>query len=129
MFHNLFTLACDDDAISMQEFTVKTLSLVRTAAIAAALLSSSLYAEMHDRRHHHSPRQVVKTVHHHDRANWAVPLVLGGVLVYALSEPRRESPAHVQTTYAPPAYSPLYEERWVYFGDCDCQRKVLVKVR
>lgn len=99
------------------------------AAVALSMLSSSLYADKyHWSSHHYAPRHV-KMSHSQQHVNWVVPLVVGGVLGYALSEPRRESVTYVQTAYSPTVYPPLYEERWVYFGDCDCQRKVLVKVQ
>ncbi|WP_294913702.1 hypothetical protein [Sulfuricurvum sp. UBA5598] len=107
---------------------MKPLFSFSAAAVALAVLSSSAYAGMHHRHHHYAPRHV-KMAHSQQHANWVVPLVIGGVLGYALSEPRRESLTYVQTAYSPAVYPPLYEERWVYFGDCDCQRKVLVKVQ
>ncbi|AFV98586.1 hypothetical protein B649_11375 [Candidatus Sulfuricurvum sp. RIFRC-1] len=57
--------------------------------------------------------------------------MIGGVLGYALSEPRRESVTYVSSVRSPVVYTPqpVYEEQWVYFSDCDCQRRVLVPVR
>jgi hypothetical protein len=98
-----------------------------TAAIAATtVLASSVYAGHHDRGGY-SPARHVK-MSHHQASNWVVPLVIGGVLGYALSEPRRERVTYVQS--APVVYTPepIYREQWVYFSDCDCQRKVLIRV-
>lgn len=80
---------------------------------------------------------------HHGGA-WVAPLVVGGVLGYALSRPQpvvyQTSPVVVTRTVveqpvvtapsypAPITTSGHYEERWVYFDDCQCQRKVLVSV-
>jgi hypothetical protein len=101
---------------------------------ALILLSSSASADRgHDRwNRYDAPRHVKMSYpsHHHSN-NWVVPLVIGGVLGYALAEPRRESVTYVSTAPAPIVYSPqpVYREQWVYFSDCDCQRKVLVPVR
>jgi len=82
---------------------------------------------------------------------WVAPLLFGGVLGYAASRPTvvyDSSPTVVYTTQpqtmviqsSTPA--PVvqennmisddpsgYEERWVYFEDCQCERKVLVNMR
>lgn len=93
---------------------------------AAVLLASSAQAGHYDRggRYEYHER-----LSHHNGANWVVPLVIGGVLGYALSEPRRESVTYVQSSPAIYEPQPIYQERWVYFSDCDCQRKVLVPIR
>ena len=92
---------------------------------ATVILVSSANAGHYDRgeRYEHHER-----LSNHHSSNWVVPLVIGGVLGYALSEPRRESVTYVQS--APIVYraQPMYQEQWVYFSDCDCQRKVLVRV-
>lgn len=108
---------------------------VTIGAMVALLLTSSLYAGHNDRgfdrgfRGHFSPVQNVRMSNHHGNANWVIPLVVGGVLGYALSEPRRESVVEVNTAPTVYAPQPVYQERWVYFSDCDCQRRVLVSVR
>lgn len=99
-------------------------------AAAAAVLTSSLHAA-HFGHHDHS-RSIRAPHHSHhrdDAARWVIPLVVGGVIGYALSEPRRESVTYLYGVQNPPPPSPLYEERWAYFGDCDCQRRTLVRVR
>ncbi len=96
-------------------------------AVAGVLFSSALYAGGYERHHH--PRHVKAVYPHHHAGNWVIPLVVGGVLGYALNEPRRETVSYVQSVPSPVPYAPLYEERWVYFGDCGCERKVLVKIR
>lgn len=134
-------------------------SLLNTAVAVSLLTSTSLYADRgHDRGGYDrggynrggyrdfSPRIHNDYRPRHNAANWVVPLVVGGVLGYALSEPRRTTMTYVSTPAAPvyaspaPVYStagygvsygsqPVYEERWVYFSDCDCERKVLVQIR
>jgi hypothetical protein len=83
---------------------------------------------------------------------WVAPLLFGGVLGYAASRPAvvyDESPTIIYTT-APQTMviqssnsstsvvqetnavsddTSGYEERWVYFEDCKCERKVLVNTR
>lgn len=111
---------------------MKPLQLFTTVLAATVVLSTSLYADRDrhergwDRGSHHS--RMSYTSHHN---NWVIPLVVGSVLGYALSSPQRESVTYVQTVQAPTVYvpEPMYQEQWVYFGDCDCQRKVLVKIR
>lgn len=103
---------------------MKRFKPIAAAAMAATILSTAVYAGPNN---HHHPR-IVRTIHHDAHGDWVVPLVVGGVLGYVLAEPRRESVTYIQTAPAV-NYAPLYEERWVYFGDCDCQRRVLVKVR
>lgn len=92
------------------------------------------YVQRYDRgydRGYYAPSRHVRMPYNRHHDNWVVPLVIGGVLGYVLSEPRQETVTYTSTVRAPAVYSaqPVYEERWVYFGDCDCQRKVLVQVR
>lgn len=95
---------------------------------ATVLTASSVYAGHHDRgRSHYAPPRHAKISHYH-ASNWVVPLVIGGVLGYTLSEPRREKVTYVQSAPIVYAPQPVYQEQWVYFSDCDCQRKVLVRV-
>lgn len=101
-----------------------------TAVIAASvILGSSLYAGGHERGGRYESAHHMKMSNGHNNGNWAVPLVIGGVLGYVLSEPRRESVTYVQSAPMVYAPQPMYQEQWVYFSDCDCQRKVLVRVR
>jgi len=111
---------------------MKPYHFLTSVAGVSLLLSTSLYADRDghgrgwDRGSHHS-----RMSYSSHPNNWVIPLVVGGVLGYALSEPRRESVTYVQNVQAPVVYAPqpMYQEQWVYFGDCDCQRKVLVKIR
>lgn len=102
-----------------------------TAAIAAAVvLGSSAYAGGHEHAGRYESVRHMEMSNHY-RSDWVVPLMVGGVLGYVLSEPRQESVTFVQSAPAPIVYAPqpVYQERWVYFSDCDCQRKVLMRVR
>lgn len=119
---------------------MKTLKPIATLLLASLIATTSAFADRDEKRgghdrgrggfEHHNTRNVTVVNNHRDhRGNWILPLVVGGVLGYALSEPRRESVVYASA--APVVYSPqpTYQERWVYFGDCDCQRRVLVSVR
>jgi len=118
--------------------TSKPISVFLSAII---LFSASAYASPahergYERKGHYEPVQHVRMNNYyrsndHARGSWVVPLVIGGVLGYVLSEPRRETVSYVSTVQTPTVYAPqsVYQEQWVYFSDCDCQRKVLVPVR
>jgi len=122
---------------------MKALRSISAVLSTVMILSVSAYADRgNDRggRYGHEQHNRMSYYGHDDRreyrhngGNWVIPLVIGGVLGYALSEPRRESVTYVQSVSAPApiiyAPQPVYEEQWVYFSDCDCQRKVLVPVR
>lgn len=122
---------------------MKALRTIITALGSTLILSTAVYA---DRGHDHGndrwgnyngPRHVKMAYpRHKHNNNWVVPLVVGGVLGYALSEPRRESVTYTTSVYSPQSVAPVvytpqpvYQEQWMYFSDCDCQRKVLVQVR
>ncbi|MDD5052194.1 MAG: hypothetical protein PHO27_05610 [Sulfuricurvum sp.] len=124
---------------------MKTLKSISIALSAIMLLSVSAYAEHGMERGgggyghgdynrggggYYAPRHVEMSRYNH--GNWIIPLMVGGALGYALSEPRRESVTYIQSVPAPVVYQtqqPVYQEQWIYFSDCDCQRKVLVPVR
>lgn len=114
---------------------MKTIQPWMAVVAATVILTSSVYASGgHDRGGYAPPKHVKMSNYsshssRHHGGNWVVPLVIGGVLGYVLSEPRRESVTYVSS--APVVYNPqpIYQEQWVYFSDCDCQRKVLVPVR
>lgn len=118
---------------------MRVLRSISAVLSAVMILSVSAHAEHYDndRGGRYVPVQHYghdnRGDYHHNGGNWVVPLVIGGFLGYVLSEPRRENVTYVESvsTPAPVIYAPqpVYEERWVYFSDCDCQRKVLVPVR
>lgn len=80
---------------------------------------------------------------------WIFPFVVGGILGSAASRQTvvyDAPPAVIYTTPqtmivqdAPPytvgqsgdvwRETPLYEERWIYFEDCKCERKVLINTQ
>ncbi|MFA5216319.1 hypothetical protein [Sulfuricurvum sp.] len=107
---------------------MKALRLMSAALGTVMLLSVSVYA--HDGRGGYG-RGGYYAPSHYNHGSWIVPLAVGGILGYALSEPRRESVTYVQPVPSRVIYpaQPVYQEQWVYFNDCDCQRKVLVQIR
>ncbi len=109
---------------------MKVLRFISTAVGALMLLSVSAYAD-HDGHGGGYGRGGYYAPSHYNHGSWIVPLAVGGILGYALSEPRRESVTYIQPLQSQVIYSsqPIYQEQWVYFNDCDCQRKVLVQIR
>jgi hypothetical protein len=109
---------------------MKPLQLFTALAGISLIVSPSLYAG-HDRYERGGDRGYShhRVSYSHSHNNWVIPLVVGSVIGYALSSPQRESVTYVQSAPVVYAPEPVYQEQWVYFGDCDCQRKVLVKVR
>lgn len=105
---------------------MKTIRPWMAAVTATVILVASANAGHYDRGERYERHERISNQR---SANWVIPLVIGGVLGYALSEPRRESVTYVQSAPVVYAPQPIYEEKWVYFSDCDCQRKVLVRVR
>ncbi|MDX9966005.1 MAG: hypothetical protein AB7U26_05140 [Sulfuricurvum sp.] len=104
---------------------MKPLFTLTAAITAAALISTAAQA---DGRRHHAVRHAHHGVHHHG-AGWVVPVVIGGVIAYTLADSARSAPHDTRIVRVEERYVPLYEERWEYFGDCDCKRRVLVKIR
>jgi len=61
--------------------------------------------------------------------NWIAPIVIGGVLGYALSQPRtvvvqQPVPVYYPNTYPPVPYGYHYEQ--IVDANCNCYRWVLV---
>lgn len=111
--------------------------------ILVLLVSGTPTLEAHDRDYY-------RPAYHHSGGGWVVPLIMGGMIGYAVSRPN----VVYTTTYQPTVYtttsrpyiiesernyvSPypismpagnVYEERIVYFDDCQCERKVLINVQ
>lgn len=80
-------------------------------------ISCSAYADMDWIRRHwddHPPQRL--NYRQTEPQNILVPLVIGGIVYYTLTQKQEQMP------------QPRYEERLVYFRECDCYRKVLVQV-
>jgi hypothetical protein len=107
---------------------MKTIQPWIAVVTAVVILASNANAGHHDRGgSRYEPARHVKMSNQHP-SNWVVPFVIGGVLGYAFSQPRRESVTYLETPSVIYAPQPTYQEQWLYFSDCDCQRKVLVRV-
>ena len=65
--------------------------------------------------------------HHHGGPNWIAPIVIGGVLGYALAQPRVVV-ASPPSVYYPPVPVPPYGYHYETIVDagCNCYRTVLV---
>lgn len=81
---------------------------------------------------------------------WIFPLFLGGIIGYEASRPaivydnspgvvyvpapqtvilQQSAPAPmIQQTTVIPSNTPVYEEREMYFDDCNCKKKVLILI-
>lgn len=64
--------------------------------------------------------------HGHGRNNWVAPLVIGGVIGYALTRPQPVyvQPEPVYSSVPPAPYGYRYEQ--LLDGNCNCYRWVLV---
>lgn len=122
----------------------KFAALSLTALIAAGSLQAHGY-------NYYYPRAHVYYGGH--GGGWVAPLIVGGMLGYALSRPNvvytQPAPTVIYTQPSPQPVivesypgttavqqsaqiieqTPVYEERIVYFDDCKCERKVLVNIR
>lgn len=111
---------------------MKKIVLVATIAL---VLAGSLEARGGgDRSHYYYQRG--------GHGGWIVPFIFGSMIGYTISrQPVVYTPSPtVVYTDSPTVIvddkysvqedqSPIYEERWVYFEDCQCERKVLVNTR
>ena len=65
--------------------------------------------------------------HHHGGYNWVAPLIVGGAVGYALSQPRTVyvTPPPVVYTTPPVMYAPLvgYHYETILDANCNCCRK------
>jgi hypothetical protein len=73
---------------------------------------------------------------------WIAPLFIGSILGYSVARQPvvyTTSPTVIYTNspvgmvenryVVQDDEAPMYEERWVYFDDCKCERKVLVNIQ
>ena len=64
---------------------------------------------------------------HGHRSNWVAPLIIGGVVGYALARPQQpvyQPPPVYQNTVPPAPYGYHYEQ--IVDGNCNCYRWVIV---
>lgn len=94
---------------------------ISVAFIALLFISSTLEARPWARHH----------------IDWVSPLIVAGSIGYLLPRERVYYVERPTVIYTSPTTSmvsdlssyasPQYEETWVYFEDCDCERKVLIR--
>jgi len=95
------------------------MKLLQSIALASMILvSGTSQANPNHRFHHHG---------YHNRYDWVAPLVIGGVVTYAITRPQQQiviqNPPNIQ---APPApYGYRYEN--ILDANCNCYRLVLVQ--
>lgn len=99
----------------------------KATALFLALMAVSTLSQANPNHHMRSGH------HHHARNEWIGPLVIGGVLGYALSQPRQvvvqqpvivPAPVYYPNTYPPVPYGYHYEQ--IVDAGCNCYRWVLV---
>ena len=65
--------------------------------------------------------------HHHGGPNWIAPIVIGGVLGYALAQPRVVVASPPPVYYPPAPVAPYgYHYETIVDAGCNCYRTVLV---
>lgn len=92
---------------------------VITLVFASMLLiaNSSQANPMHHRTHSH----------HHGGPNWIAPIVIGGVLGYALAQPKTVYVQPAPVYYPPQPVPPYgYHHETIVDANCNCYRTVLV---
>lgn len=85
-------------------------------------------------RHHGAPSWRSASNHHTvHHGTWVIPLALGGIIGYVVGnadDPEdKYKPAPVYNVYLDEKRKPSYvvTEDYVYFEECDCYKKVLIK--
>lgn len=94
--------------------------LLKSILIASLILVSGLSQANPNHWRHHGHRG------HAPNVEWIVPLVIGGVVVHALTQPRIQQPIIVQQLPSvPPAPIGFHYEN-ILDANCNCYRLVLV---
>jgi hypothetical protein len=91
-------------------------------SIILSILAFAANAQHHGHRYDHH--------YHHNRGghNWVAPLVIGGLVTYAITRPQQLPPPGVvyqPTALPPPPYGYHYEQ--ILDANCNCYRWVLVQ--
>jgi hypothetical protein len=60
-----------------------------------------------------------------------IPLIVGGTIGYIIAQPRQQTvvaqqPVNLNQSYG--ASQPIYEYQDIYFEDCGCMKRVLIKI-
>jgi hypothetical protein len=110
----------------------KTLALIFAAL--TTITSTSAFADgpRHDRRYdaHRPAYDGHINRGRADGPGWVVPLLIGGIIGYEISNTRPESgQVVVQAPPIPPGVvpQPVYVLQWVYYPDCNCYRQETIQ--
>jgi hypothetical protein len=90
------------------------IALVLSAVSVAAQAQHGYHRQYH--HHHH---------HRHNGYNWVAPMIIGGVVTYALTRPQQPPPVVYQQPLPPAPYGYRYEQ--ILDANCNCYRWVLVQ--
>jgi hypothetical protein len=94
------------------------MKLLQTITLASLILVSGTSQANPNHGHHHG---------YHNRFDWVAPLVIGGVVTYAITRPPQtvviQNPPNIQPQPAPYGYH--YET--ILDANCNCYRLVLVQ--
>lgn len=94
--------------------------------VALTTLTFNVYAQHHGYNHpqpHYNPPR-----HHHESAEWVIPALIGGAIIYSITnQPRQPEPPPVYVEPFP--YQPQYEKRVVWDYQCRCYREVWVQIK
>lgn len=71
------------------------------------------------------PAPIVINDNHMDTADILMPMLIGGVIGYALAD---QKDSDKPTTSSVSKSEPLYQYKTIHDADCNCDRRVLVKV-
>lgn len=63
--------------------------------------------------------------HRHYGHNWVAPMIIGGVVTYALTRPQQPPPVVYQQPLPPAPYGYRYEQ--ILDANCNCYRWVLIQ--
>jgi hypothetical protein len=86
----------------------------------AFVLTAVTFAAQAQHRHHGYNHH-----HRHHGHNWVTPLIIGGVVTYALTRPQQPPPVIYQHPLPPAPYGYRYEQ--ILDANCNCYRWVLIQ--
>jgi hypothetical protein len=96
--------------------------ILKSILIASLILVSGISQANPNFRHHHGHRG------HAPNVDWIVPLVIGGVVVHAITQPRAQPIIIHQSPNIQPQPAPYgYHYENILDANCNCYRLVLVQ--
>ena len=69
--------------------------------------------------------------YYRNNAEWAAPLIIGGVIGYVIKGQQQQRPLIINQpprVISPPGAAPLYQYQWVFDPNCNCQYQVLMQI-